>query len=151
MAKDYNKGEDYQFYLDTANTWATPTYVLINAIDDLTVDPGPSDVEVPARGISTGHLQGKHDPTISFTLLDDVGDANVETLVAAIMSGASTHIMVSDGIITETGTHRIWHMEAVLTSGGLEVGQGDPASYSVEAKRHANSDFELTRDTIVTP
>ena len=153
MAKDYKKGDDYKLYLDTANSWDTPTWVEIKAASELTLDRVPADVEVPERGEDTGHLHGKADPVISFTLLEDAGDANVETLIAAIHNDDNStnmvHLAVSRGDIA-TATTKYWHMEAVLLGAPLSAGRGEPASYDVEAKRHANSDHTLTRETVAS-
>ena len=147
MAKDYKRGDDYKLYLDTADSWSTPTWAEIKAASELSVDRVPSDVEVPERGSDTGHMQGYADPVISFTLLEDVGDTNVETIIAAIHSGDMVHLAVSRGDIA-TATNKYWHMEAVLLGAPLSAGRGEPASYDVEAKRHANSDNTLTRETV---
>jgi hypothetical protein len=147
MAKDYTKGDDYLFYLDTAADWDTPTWALIKAVGDLSVDRVPSDVEIPERGMDTGHLQGHGDPVISFTLFEDKGDTNVEALIAAIHDGTMKHIAVSRGPIA-TAANKYWHMESVLLGAPVSAGRGEPSSYEVEAKRHANSDNTLTRATV---
>ena len=141
MAKSYNLGDDYKLYYDTVASWANPTYAEIKACGDLAVDPGISDVEIPERGISTGHLQGKGDPSITFTLYEDTGDANVTALIAAIHSGAKVHLAVARG----TGTNG-WHMECCLVGAPFSATRGEPAGYEVEAKRHANSDYDFTRE-----
>ncbi|MCP4228870.1 MAG: hypothetical protein GY771_01810, partial [bacterium] len=104
MAKDYQKGDDYKLYFNTA-TYATPTWAEIVAADDIAVEINKSDIEVPERGIDTGHLQGKGDGTLSFTLMEDTGDTNVESMIAAVLTDATMiHLAVSRGDITTTGT-----------------------------------------------
>lgn len=144
MAKDYTKGDKYRLYLNTG-TYASPTWAQIAAYADPTVDPAKGDVEVPEQNQDTGHLHGVGDPVISITLLEDEGDTNVETLIAASVSGDLTHIAISRGDITTTGT-KYWHLEACIFA-PLSASRGDAASYDLEAKRHANSDVSLVRAT----
>lgn len=144
MAKDYKRGADYKLYLNTAG-YATPTWVEIKAVGDVGADPNPDDVVVPERGQATGHLLGEFDPSFTFTLFEDAGDANVETLIAAIYSGVLKHLAVSRGPIATVGTKYL-HMECVLR-GPVAGARGDPASYDVTAMRHANSDNGLVRAT----
>lgn len=145
MAKNYQKGDDYKLYYDTADSWSAPTYVEIKAVGDLAVDPGIADVEVPERGSSTGHLQGDGDPSITFTLFEDAGDANVTALIDAIHDGSMVHLAVCRG----TGTPG-WHMECCLVGAPFSASRGEPAGYEVEAKRHANSDNDFTREATIT-
>jgi hypothetical protein len=145
MAKDYIRGADYRLYLNTGS-YVSPTWVNIAAASEIDVATNPDDVTVPERGSSTGHLQGEDDPAITFTLLEDAGDANVETLIAAMFSGDMEHIAVSRGDIETTGT-RFWHLEACLMGVSLGAARGDAAQYAVEARRHANSDNDLVRET----
>jgi hypothetical protein len=146
MPKDFVKGADYKLYLDTAGNWASPTWVEISAVGDITVDPQKADVSIPERGLETGHLHGHGDPVFGFTLYEDVGNANIETLIAAIHSGAMVHLAVSRRNIA-TGGSKYHHLEAVLYGSPLAAGRDDPSSWEVQAMRHANSDNELTRAT----
>lgn len=146
MAKSYVRGADYIFYYDTAGVFGSPTWVEVKAVGDIDVKSNPDDVEVPERGMDTGHLQGEDDPSITFTLFEDTGDANVVLLIAALYSGASVHIAVSRGAIATTGA-RWWHLEACLQGVNLGAGRGDVAQYDVEAKRHANSANAMARGT----
>lgn len=144
MAKSYVKGASYKLYLNTGS-YGSPTWAEIKAAGDITVDRAPDDVEVPERGMDTGHLQGEANPTISFTLMEDTGDANVETLIAAIYSGAMKEIAVANGPIATVGTKWL-RMESVLM-GALSAARSDVSSYEVTAMRHANSDYAMTRNT----
>lgn len=145
MAKDYKAGRAYRLYLNTGS-YGTPTWTEIKAAGDIAVDRAPDDIEVPERGMDTGHLQGEANPTITFTLYEDAGDANVETMIAAIYSGAMKEIAVANGAIATTGTKYL-RMESVLM-GTLAANRGDAASYEVTAMRHANSDYAMTRNTV---
>ncbi len=145
MAKDYVKGADYKLYLNTGS-YGSPTWTLINAVGDIDVSSNPADVEVPERGMDTGHLQGEDDPAITFTLFEDKGDTNVETIIAALYSGASKELAVARGVIGTTGT-KYWRMECCLMGVKVAAARGDVASYDVEAKRHANSDYAMSRNT----
>lgn len=145
MAKAYKRGDDYKFYLNTGS-YGSPTWTQIKAVADLSVDWAPSDIVIPESGIGDGHLQGYGDPAITFTLFEDTGDANVETLIAAMFSGAMKEIAAANGAIATTGT-KFYRLEAVLTGVPLSVPKGAPASFAVTAKRHANSDYDLTRNT----
>ncbi len=144
MAKDYRKGASYRLYLNTG-TYASPTWVEIKAVGDVSADPNPDDLTVPERGQDMGHLQGEFDPSFAFQLMEDAGDTNVETLIAAIYSGVMVHLAVSRGDI-ETAATKYLHMECVLR-GSLSANRGDVASYDVTANRHANSDNGLVRAT----
>jgi hypothetical protein len=144
MAKDYKKGADYRLYLNTGS-YASPTWAEIKACGDVVADPNPDDITIPERGQDMGHLQGEFDPSFTFTLFEDVGDANVESLIAAIFSGAMVHLAVSRGLIATAGTKYL-HMESLLR-GGVTANRGDAASYDVTANRHANSDNGLVRAT----
>jgi|SRR3972149_818842 len=144
MAKDYKKGADYRLYFNTGS-YATPTWAEIKACGDVSADPNPDDVTVPERGMDMGHLHGEKDTSFTFTLYEDVGDTNVETMIAAIYSGVMVHLAVSRGDI-ETALTKYLHMECLLR-GGVTANRGDAASYDVTANRHANSDNGLVRAT----
>jgi hypothetical protein len=144
MAKDYKRGADYILYLNTGS-WASPTYVRIKAVDGLGCSANPEDVEVPESGSDTGHLHGEKDPEITGRLLDDAGDANVETLIAAIYSGAQVSLALSRGAIATTG-NKFVRMECVLFA-PLDADRGATGSHQFTAKRHANSDNVFTRGT----
>lgn len=145
MAKAYKKGEDYRLFYRASGTWAAPTFAEIKAIGDLSVDYAPGDVEVPERGLSTGHLHGDGDAVINFTLFEDTGDANVTALIAAIHSGAMVHLAVCRG----NGTPG-YEMECVLIGAPFSANRGELVQWEVEAKRHANSDNDFERRTSIT-
>ena len=145
MAKDYKKGDQFRLYYDSASNWALPTWVEIKAFVDPTIDPAKGDVEVSPQSGDTGHLHGNGDPTISFTLLEDEGDANVGTLISNSLNGTMTHLAISAGNIAVIGT-KYWHMECALYAPN-SASRGDVSQFDLEAKRHANSDNTLTRAT----
>jgi hypothetical protein len=145
VAKDYVKGSDYRLNFNTGSH-GSPTWVQIKACGDVTADPNPDDVVVPERGMDTGHMNGEKDPSFTFTLYEDKGDSNVETLVAAIYSGAMVELAVSRGSIA-TPTTKYLMMECVLRA-PLGANRSDPSQYDVTAFRHANSDYALTRNTV---
>ena len=145
MAKDYVKGAAYRLYLNTG-TYASPTWAEIKAAGDIDLASNPDDVNVPERGMDMGHMQGEDDPSISFTLFEDAGDSNVETLIAALYSGAMKEIAVARGSIATTGV-KYWRLEACLMGVTLAAARGDAAQYAVEARRHANSDYAMSRNT----
>lgn len=145
MAKNYIKGASYNLYLNTGSQ-GSPTWILIKAVGDIDVKSNPEDVEVPERGIDTGHLQGEKDPAITFTLFEDQGDTNVETMIANGFAGALTEIAVARGLIATTGV-KYWRQESVFMGIDLGAKRADVAGYDVEAKRHANSDYAMTRNT----
>lgn len=144
MAKSYIKGASYLLYYNTA-TYASPAWSIIKACGDVQADFDADDVEVPERGIGTGHLKGENNPHFDFTLFEDTGDANVVTLIAAIYSGVQVELAVTNGPIATTGT-KILRMESKL-SGALSAARGDVAQYDVVAYRHANSDYDMARST----
>lgn len=144
MAKDYIKGASWVLYLNTG-TQASPTWAEIKAATDVGSDFNADDVVIPERGSETGHLNGEGDPLITFGLMLDAGDANVETIVAALYSGALTEIAICPGPIATAGLKAL-RLEAVLRA-PLSANRADPTSYDVSAFRHANSDFGLTRFT----
>lgn len=145
MAKDYKRGADYRLYLNT-NTRASPTWAEIKAVGDIDLGSNPDDIEIAERGIDTGHLAGELDPEITFTLFEDAGDSNVETMLAATLSGAMKEIAVSRGAIATTG-NKYWRLEALLLGTQSNCARGEAASYDISARRHANSDYGLTRHT----
>jgi hypothetical protein len=145
MAKDYIKGASYNLYLNTGS-YGTPTWTLIKAATDIDVASNPDDVEVEERGMDMGHLQGEDDPAITFGLNEDAGDSNVETLIAALYSGAMKEIAVARGLIATSGV-KYWRLEACLMGVNLSAPRGSVAAYDVEARRHANSDYAMTRNT----
>lgn len=143
MAKDYTQGDDYDLWYGTlAAPVAQQVWRRVPSVGDLAVDPGIADVEIPERGSTTGHLQGSSDPSITFTLLEDAGSADVTALIAAIHAGTMVHLAVARGL-----TKPYWHMECVLTGAPFSASRGEPAGYEVEAKRHAKSDYGLRRGT----
>jgi hypothetical protein len=144
MPKDYKRGADYKLYLNTA-AYATPTWVEIKAVGDIGASRNADDIEVPERGGATGHLKGEDNPQFTFTLFEDAGDANVETLIQALNDGAMKHLAVSRGPIATVG-NKYLHMECKL-SADLSANRPDPSSYEVVATRHANSDNQLVRAT----
>jgi hypothetical protein len=144
MAKNYIKGHAYKLYLNTGS-YGSPTWAEIKACGDIGFDPQPANVEVEERGIGTGHLHGEQDPLITFQLKEDTGDANVETLIAATFSGVMVELAVSRGPIATTG-NKYFRLEAVLFAPG-QAARGDASSYDVQAFRHANSDYGLSRNT----
>jgi hypothetical protein len=145
MAKDYKKGHDYRLNYN-GGAYASPTWVTIKACGDIACDLNPDDVVVPERGANTGHLNGEPDPSFTFSLYEDAGDANVEALIAAIYSGAMIHLAVSNGPIATSGTKYL-HMECVLRA-PVGANRADPATFDVTAMKHANSDNDLVRDTV---
>lgn len=146
MAKTYTRGADYRLYLNTGS-YGTPTWTEIKAVGDIDVTSNPDDIEVPERGMDMGHLQGEDDPAITFTLYEDSGDANVETLIAACYSGAMKEIAVSRGLIATAGV-KYWRLEAVLMGVSVAAARGDASAMEVTAMRHANSDYPLSRNTV---
>lgn len=134
MAKDYLKGEDYSLYIDTSSTWGGATWVKLKAIGDLSVDLAPGDVEVPERGLPTGHLHGDGDAVISFTLFEDTGDSNVDEIIDSIYDGTAVHLAVA----TAEG-EPYWHMECCLTGGPMSANRGELVAWEIEAKRHGDS------------
>ncbi len=145
MAKNYIKGASYNGYLNTG-TYGSPTWTLVKAIKDIQVKSNPDDVEVPERGMDMGHLQGEDDPAITFDLMEDAGDTNVETLIAATYSGAMTEIAIARGAIGTTGV-KYWRLEACLMGVDNEGARTEVGKHAVEAKRHANSDYPMSRNT----
>lgn len=146
MAKDYTKGASYKLYYRSGGNYASPTWSEIKACGDVAAAPQADDVEVPERGGPTGHLHGEQNPQFTYTLFEDQGDANVESLVAAIYSGDSVHLAVSRGAINTNGVKYL-HMECVQFA-DLSANRADPSQYAVTAMRHANSDYGLVRATV---
>lgn len=146
MAKNYIRGADYKLYLDTASNFTTPTWVEIKAVGNVSCATNPDDVEIPERGMDTGHLKGENNPAFKFTLYEDQGDAHVETLIANGLAGTITHLAVSRGPIATSGTKYL-HMECLMLGIDLSADRPDPSSYDVNAYRHANSDNNLARAT----
>tara|TARA_B100001123_G_C15139083_1_gene958711 strand:+ start:248 stop:694 length:447 start_codon:yes stop_codon:yes gene_type:complete len=147
MAKTYQLGDDYKLYYRSSGTYASPTWSHVAAADSISVDFAPTDIAVNERGIETGHLQGKGDPSFSFSLMEDTGDTNVEALIDATLTDATlVHLAVSRGDIATSGV-KYFHMECALF-GGVTADQGGVASYDIEARRHANSDNGFTRATV---
>lgn len=144
MPKTYVKGADYKLYLNT-NTYASPTWAEIKAVGDISIAPNPDDVEVPERGIATGHLHGEMNPEISFTLMEDTGDSNIETIIAACFSGAVKEIAVSRGAIATTG-NKFFRLEAAFFTTN-NANRADVGMHDIVARRHANSDYGLSRNT----
>lgn len=144
MAKNYIKGAAWRLYLNTG-THPSPTWTEIKAVADVGSDLQPDDVAVPERGIGTGHLNGESDPLITFTLFLDTGDTNVETIVAALYTGAMIELAICPGAITTAGLKAL-RLEALVRA-PLAANRADPTSYDVSAFRHANSDYDLTRFT----
>lgn len=147
MAKNYKRGDDYKLWLNTG-VQATPVWVNIKAVSDINLDPAYADIEVPEQGIGTGHLAGEGDPSITFTLFEDAGDANVETLIAAMFARTMKEIAISNAPLMTTSGSKNYRLEALLVGFPLSAARGEAASFDVEAKRHANSDFDLTRTVV---
>jgi len=145
MAKNFIKGADYKLYLNTGS-YGSPTWAEISKVGGIGVKSNPDDVEIPERGMDMGHLQGEDDPAITFDLFEDTGDSNVETLIAALYSGALKEIAVARGAIATTGVKN-WRLEACQMGVDLGAERPDPSKYAVEAKRHANSDYPMSRNT----
>lgn len=146
MPKNYLKGDDFKLYLNTG-TYATPVWTLLKCFKDLAYDPAKADIVVEEHGASDGHLQGYGDPTFSFTLFDDAGDTNAQALVTAAEAGTLKELAVANGAIATSGT-KYWRLECCLTSSALSANKGEAASYSIEARRHANSDNDISRTTV---
>lgn len=145
MAKDYKKGADYIFLLRTGGSYASPTWTVIKAIGDISVDPNPDDVVIPERGSNTGHLNGEADPTITFRMFEDAGDLNVETIAAAVNTNTMVHIAIARGNIATTGT-KWFDLECILRA-PLDANRGDPSGWEITAQKHANSDNNYRRNT----
>jgi hypothetical protein len=145
MAKDYQKGAGYRLNINTGS-YASPVWSAIKGVGDIGVNPNPDDVAVPERGGNTGHMHGEQDPEITFTLYEDTGDTNAETLIAALHSGDMVHVAISRGLMATNGT-KYQHMESCLFA-DLSANRPDPSSYQVTARKHANSDNNFARATI---
>ncbi len=147
MAKDYLKGDDFKLYLNTG-TDAVPVWTLLKCQKDLAFDPAKADIVIEEAGISDGHLQGYGDPAFTFTLFDDKGDTNAQTLITAAEAGTLKELAIANGVIATTGT-KYWRLECCVISSPGSFNKGEAASYSIEAKRHANSDNDIVRSTAV--
>jgi hypothetical protein len=145
MAKDYKRGDDYRLYLDTADTWATPTWVEIKACGNIEVDDGIAEIAVPERSASTGYMHGSKDPGITFELFEDDSDTNVGTLITALQDGSQVHLAVCNGDESVAG-NRLVHAECVLF-GGQAANRGEVAQWAVTARRNAQSSNEWTWET----
>lgn len=146
MAKDYKKGAKYRLYFRSGGTYGSPTWAWIKAAVEVSCDCNFDDVVVPESGSDTGHLKGEKDPTFTFTLYEDAGDTNVETLIAAIYDqDTMVHLAVSRGDIATSQTKWV-DMECLLRA-PLGANRADASSYDVTAYRHANSDNNLRRNT----
>lgn len=164
MAKDYQKGDCYKLFINTG-TIGSPTFAELKSVDDLGLDFQIGDIEVPERGSPKGHFTGQGDPMITFTLMEDIADANVTHIIDTLhgsMTACAEEVIIlalarddigTDGTVTTGGgvAGTIWYeMECVL-SGSLSANQGDVASYDVEARRWANSDFGLEQGVVAAP
>lgn len=145
MAKAYKRGADYILYYNSGS-YASPTWNIIKACGDVGVNPDTADIEVPERGMDTGHLGGENNPSFTFTLYEDTGDANVVAMITAIHAKQMKELAVADGPIATSGT-KYFRMECLLLA-PLAANRPDPASYDVTAVRHANSDYNMTRNTV---
>jgi hypothetical protein len=146
MAKDHSKADEWCLWLDTADNWASPTWAQIKAFVDPNIDPEKADIEITPQNEETGHLQGPGNPMFGFTIQDDKGDANVQTILDALESGEMVHLAISRGNIATAGV-MYFHMECVLF-GARAASRGSVASSDIEARRHANSDHPLTKATV---
>jgi len=144
MDRDYKKGDIYQLLLNNG-TYAVPVWSEVVAADDISVDPQVTDIEVPERGVDLGHMHGKGDGLFSFTLLEDAGNDDVETLINGLLDDTNLiELAIARGDIAVTGVV-FWRAECALF-GSLSANQGEVASYDIEAKRHINSDYGFTRN-----
>ena len=147
MAKTYLRGDDYKLYLNTGS-YGSPTWALIKAMANPGFDPQKKDIVIPENGISDGHLQGYGDPLISATIFEDTGDANVTALVVAAEAGTLKEVALANGPIATAGT-KFWRLESCILSSPLSAAKGEPASFAMEFRRHANSDNDIVRSTAV--
>lgn len=146
MAKDFQKATKYRLMFRTGGTYGSPTWVFISAALNPACDPGFEDIAIPEQGMDTGHLKGERDPVFTFELLEQKGDTNVETLIAAIYDpDTMVHLAISRGDIATAGTKWV-DMECVLFA-PLGADRPNPSSYQVTARRAANSDNPLRRST----
>lgn len=142
--RNITKGATYRLNLNTG-TYASETWANVKSVGDVGVNLNPEDLVVADRSGDTGHMHGNLDPEFVFTIYEDQADANVETIIAALHSGAMLHLAVSRGDITTTGV-KFQHMECALY-GDLSANRPDPSSYQVTARKHANSENAFARDT----
>lgn len=145
MAKNYKRGDDYYVYLNTG-TQASPTWVLIKAAVNPSIDEAPAIIKVPEAGSNDGSLRGYGDPVLSFTLNKDKGDTNITTILTAAKAGTMKEFAIADGLIATAGTEYV-RMESLISAYPLGASRGEPGSYSITLNRHANSDFDLTYAT----
>lgn len=143
MPRDIAKGASYRLNLNTGS-FASEVWAAVPSVGDLGVNPNPEDVVVPDRSTDTGHMHGNLDPEFTFTLYEDMLNANVETLIAALHSGAMTHLAVSRGSMAVDAVKFV-HMESCLFA-DLSANRPDPSSYNVTARKHANSDNAFARE-----
>lgn len=146
MAKDYVRGDDYWIYLNTG-TYASKTWVHVKNVADPTFNPEKSDILVPEAGMSDGHLQGYGNPLIGFTMFEDRTNTNAEAILAAAEAGTLKEFAIANGPIATSGT-TFRNFEANITSSELSAGRGEPASWSIELRRHANSDNDIVKTKV---
>ena len=143
MTKNYKKGDDYKFYLNTG-TQSVPVWSLLKCVKDLQFDPAKADIVIEENGASDGHLHGYGDPLFSATIFEDAGDANCADIYDAADAGDMIEIALANGPIATTGT-KFYRLESCVTGSPLSANKGEAASRAMEFRRHANSDFDLIK------
>jgi hypothetical protein len=145
--RNFRKGSKYRVYLSTSGNYASPTWAHIKCVPGTVVlNPNPTDIAVEGREDDVGHLHGDKDPSFAFTLNMDDADSNVETILAAMHSGAMLHLAIAAGNIATNGT-KYQHMQCVLF-GPENADRASVAQLEITANRHANSEFNLARATV---
>ncbi|MEM8864559.1 MAG: hypothetical protein AAGF31_03330 [Planctomycetota bacterium] len=151
MGKVY-LGDDFLLYIDTANNWSSPTWVLVECIEDLAIDPQPITAQINKRGKKTpGYKRGRFDQMLSFKLLNSEDDTEFDAIENAIWNQTNDgteilHLALVRGDITVSG-NKIWENDFIVSGAPLDPSLDEGASYDVECKPAADSDEELTVGT----
>jgi len=98
MTVDPGLGSEAKLYYNSAD-YMTPTWVEIDNVQNLTLDPGLSVVDetIRADGTYKAHGRGPDDPAVSLSMLWDPTDAGLTQMLAAKNNRTPIELLILDG------------------------------------------------------
>lgn len=143
-------GLDCNAYRNTG-TWASPTWVAMSSVQDLTGSAGRNKVEAVSRGSKRKkYMGGLIDEGVGFKMLRDKSDTTQAALKAAFLAQPPTVIgfAFADGPIATTGTIYTKIDMIVTKFSDLEEPLEGAATVDVELSPAAQSANEPTEVTV---
>lgn len=140
-------GNAGKLYRNSA-TWASPTFVEVANIRDITIDDARAEADLSARGDDIGvYLAGKRTVGVQIEMVYDDTDTGYDALRDAYVANTAIELWIADGSSATAGTTgpRGWWIVASL---GRAIPFEDGMMATVTLRPAANAANAMTTHTI---